>query len=138
MILHKRVLRSMLTGSAIMFILLTSVTVNAASDSCPCFSASIIDAGLQQFGPEAIKIGTGIECSDDAQTTDTLMHFSSFDFNFTVFVEPSLGAFKCGWGQSGGSGRPIGGITAQEARSCSTEITNSAAWSILGCPKNTR
>jgi hypothetical protein len=128
------------TGRALIIVALVPIgllaipSAQAASNFCPCFTSTIIDASfaeLEGHGVKGLENGTAgsFFCSDNGH--DVFFSFRSEDgtVSTTVFSEPfPSGILGCGW-----SGRPLD-VTAQEARECSDQIRQSWAWKVLACP----
>jgi len=132
--------RMIIIASLIQIGSLAISSAQAGSSDCPCFSATIIDASFQELGGSGVRAiesntgGSAFCFDDDGGVLNTFFSFrnEANTVSLTVFSETnSDGTFACGW-----SGRPLEPITSQQARSCSSEIKQSAAWRILACPKN--
>ena len=129
------------TGRALIIVALVPIgllaipSAQAASNFCPCFTSTIIDATIAELrgsGVRGIKNGTdgGFSCYDDGD--EVFLGFNNEDrtVNIRVFGDTTSGppGPGCGW-----SGRPLD-TTTREARECQTQITESWAWKVLDCP----
>jgi len=127
--------RTIIIASLVPIGLLAISSAQAESNFCPCFTSTIIDATIAELGGSGvrgIKNGTdgGFSCYDDGD--EVFLGFNNEDrtvsirvFGETFSDSPGPG---CGW-----SGRPLD-TTAQEARECQNQITDSWAWDVLSCP----
>lgn len=129
------------TGRALIIVALVQIgqlaisPAQAASNFCPCFTSTIIDATLAELqgrGVKALENGTGggFGCGDDGD--EVFLRFNNEDHTVSISVfgetfssPPGPG---CGW-----SGRPLD-TTPQEARECQVQIIESWAWKVLACP----
>ena len=127
--------RTIIIASLVPIGLLAISSAQAASNFCPCFTSTIIDATIAELGGSGvrgIKNGTdgGFSCYDDGD--EVFLGFNNADrtvsirvFGDTTSSPPGPG---CGW-----SGRPLD-TTPQEARECQVQIIESWAWTVLECP----
>ena len=130
--------RSITTKSIIIasLVLIGPLAISSAqAATCPCFTSTIIDATIAELSGGGLKgliNGTNgsFRCEDTGDAVNLRFNNADHSVGISVFGEITSGTLGpgCGW-----SGRPLD-TTAQEARECQNQITESWAWEVLACP----